>query len=180
MRCHGAQRLACASTLWERRRSRRLRNGTRSGATTWFRTMVFMTFALPPNSGKSYYYDYLALMTVDHPVGTEIFVDERFVIPPAKLAITTVSTPHKIARAVDDNGQDVTAIVSALDGHYLDTFGRGQYQGVTRDHYVEVDLGDDARQRGPLYLILQGWMHPTRFVDQCSHQPGRALARPTG
>ena len=37
-----------------------------------------------------YYYDYLALMTVDHPAGTEIFVDERFVIPPAKLAITTV------------------------------------------------------------------------------------------
>ena len=35
-----------------------------------------------------YYYDHLALMTVDHPVGTEIFVDERFVIPPAKLAIT--------------------------------------------------------------------------------------------
>ena len=35
-----------------------------------------------------YYYDYLALMTVDHPVGTEIFVDERFVIPPAKLGIT--------------------------------------------------------------------------------------------
>ena len=37
-----------------------------------------------------YYYDYLALMTVDHPAGTEIFVDERFVIPPAKLGITTV------------------------------------------------------------------------------------------
>ena len=55
-----------------------------------------------------YYYDYLALMTVDHPAGTEIFVDERFVIPPAKLGITTVATPHKIARAIDDNGQDVT------------------------------------------------------------------------
>jgi len=110
---------------------------------------------------ETYYYDYLALMTVDHPTGTDIFVDERFVIPPAKLAITTVSTPHKIARAVDDNGQDVTAIVSALDGHYLDTFGRGQYQGVTRDHHVEVDLGDDAPRSGPLYLILQGWMHPT-------------------
>ncbi len=29
-----------------------------------------------------YYYDQFALMTVDHPEGTEVFVDERFVIPP--------------------------------------------------------------------------------------------------
>lgn len=110
---------------------------------------------------ETYYYDQLALMTVDHPTGTEIFVDERFVIPPAKLAITTVSTPHKIARAVDDNGQDVTEVVSELDEKYLDTFGRGQYQGITRDHYVEIDLGEDARQSGPLFLIAHGWMHPT-------------------
>ena len=62
---------------------------------------------------ETYYYDYLALMTVDHPAGTEIFVDERFVIPPAKLAITTVETPHPIARAVDDTGTDVTEVVSS-------------------------------------------------------------------
>jgi len=53
-----------------------------------------------------YYYDYLALTTVDHPVGTEIFVDERFVIPPLKLGITTVSTPHEIAQAIDDTLND--------------------------------------------------------------------------
>ena len=110
---------------------------------------------------ETYYYDQLALMTVDHPVGTEIFVDERFVIPPAKLAITTVATPKKIARATDDKGQDVTAIVSELDEKYLDTFGRGQYQGIARDHYVEIDLGADAPQSGPLFLIAHGWMHPT-------------------
>lgn len=110
---------------------------------------------------ETYYYDQLALMVVDHAEGTEIFVDERFVIPPAKLAITTVATPRKVARAVDDNGQDVTSIVSTLDGNYLDTFGRGRYQGVTRDHYVEIDLGDDAPQSGPLWLIAHGWMHPT-------------------
>ena len=39
-------------------------------------------------------------------------MDERFVIPPAKLGITTVATPHDIARAMDDNGQDVTDLVS--------------------------------------------------------------------
>lgn len=108
-----------------------------------------------------YYYDYIALMTVDHPVGTEIFVDERFVIPPLKLGITTVAMPHKIARAIDDNGQDVTDIVSTLDGRAVATFGRGQYQGVTRDHYLEIDLGEDATKSGPLYLIAQGSIHDT-------------------
>jgi Tfp pilus assembly protein PilF len=110
---------------------------------------------------ETYYYDYLALMVVDHPMGTDIFVDERFVIPPAKLAITTVGALHKIAAAVDDNGRDVTSIVSNFDGEYLDTFGRGQYQGVTRDHYVEIDLGNDVQATGPLWLIARGWMHPT-------------------
>jgi Tfp pilus assembly protein PilF len=108
-----------------------------------------------------YYYDYLALMTVDHPVGTEIFVDERFVIPPLKLGLTTVATPHEIARAIDDTGQDVTDIVRTLDGNALASFGRGQYQGITRDHYLEVDLGDDAPKSGPLYLIAQGSIHDT-------------------
>jgi tetratricopeptide (TPR) repeat protein len=108
-----------------------------------------------------YYYDYLALMAVDHPVGTEIFVDERFVIPPLKLGITTVATPHNIARAVDDTGQDVTDLVRTLDGKAVASFGRGQYQGVTRDHYIEVDLGDNAPKSGPLYLIAQGSIHDT-------------------
>lgn len=108
-----------------------------------------------------YYYDYIALMPVDHPEGTEIFVDERFVVPPLTLGLTTVATPQKPARAIDDNGQDVTDIVSTLDGRALDTFGRGQYQGLTRDHYLEVDLGEDAPKSGPLYLIAHGSIHDT-------------------
>jgi hypothetical protein len=110
---------------------------------------------------ETYYYDYLRLMAVDHPVGTEIFTDERFAVPAVKLAVTTVAEPHAIARAVDDNGNDVTETLSKLDGEYLDTFGRGQYQGVTRDHYVEIDLGDDLPADGPLWLIARGWLHPS-------------------
>jgi len=48
-----------------------------------------------------------------------------------------------------------------VDGKYLDTFGRGQYQGVTRDHYVEIDLGADVPTSGPLWLIATGWLHPS-------------------
>jgi len=32
---------------------------------------------------------------------------------------------------------------------------------LTRDHYVEVDLGDDAPTSGPLYLIAHGSIHDT-------------------
>jgi hypothetical protein len=110
---------------------------------------------------ETYYYDYLGLMAVDHPAGTEIFTDERFVVPPVKLAVTTVAEPHAIARATDDLGNDVTATLRNLDGKYLDTFGRGQYQGVTRVHYVEIDLGKDLPVSGPLWLIARGWLHPS-------------------
>jgi len=64
-------------------------------------------------------------------------------------------------RATDDTGRDVTALVKTLDGQALDDFGRGQYQGLTRDHYLEVDLGDEAPRTGPLYLIAQGSIHDT-------------------
>jgi hypothetical protein len=114
---------------------------------------------------ETYYYDWLQLMTVDHPRGTEVFTDERFVVPPVKLAITATEIPHPIASAIDDRGNDVTDTLRSLDGHYLDTFGRGQYQGITRDHYVEIDLGPDsdigAPTSGPLYLIARGWLHPS-------------------
>ncbi len=130
---------------------------------------------------ETYYYDYLKLMVVDHPAGTAIFTDERFVVPPPKLAITTVAPPHSIAKATDDHGADVTGIVSNLDGNYLDTFGRGQYQGLTRDHYVEVDLGNDVPTSGPLWLIARGWVHPTDSsvnvaISQGHHQKAQPLS----
>jgi hypothetical protein len=130
---------------------------------------------------ETYYYDQLSLMVVDHPAGTDIFVDERFVIPAAKLAITTVNSPHPIVSAVDDKGQDVTNVVNKLDANYLDTFGRGKYQGVTRDHYVEIDLGNDAPASGPLWLIAHGWMHPTDSsinvaISQGQQEQAKALS----
>lgn len=130
---------------------------------------------------ETYYYDYLSLMVVDHPAGTSIFTDERFAVPPVKLAITATATPHSIARAVDDNGDDVTATLRSLDGKYLDNFGLGQYQGVTRDHYVDIDLGPNVPSSGPLYLIAKGWIHPSDStinvaISQGHHELGKPLS----
>ena len=137
---------------------------------------------------ETYYYDHLSLMVVDHPAGTEIFVDERFSVPPPPLAIHTTETTQALKRATDDLGQDVTETVRHEDGNYLDTFGRGDYQGITRDHYVEIELpalsvngnaGDQTWQASgatatlasadssdkavdeKLWLVAHGWVHPT-------------------
>src|SRR6266545_4338376 len=130
---------------------------------------------------ETYYYDQLGLMVVDHPAGTEVFADERFVIPPAKPGITTVTSPHRIARAWDDRGTEVTDLVAKRDEKYLGTFGKGRYQGVTRDHYLELDLGDNVPDGGPLWLIAEGWMHPTDSsinvaISQGQNTPARSLS----
>ncbi|HEX8773946.1 MAG TPA: FG-GAP-like repeat-containing protein [Pyrinomonadaceae bacterium] len=110
---------------------------------------------------ETYYVDHFSLMVVDHRAGTDIFVDERFSIPGPELAIRTVEKARELAQATDDRGQNVSDILRARDGRYLDTFGRGQYQGLTRDHFVELDLGADVPTSGPLWLIASGWLHPT-------------------
>jgi hypothetical protein len=110
---------------------------------------------------ETHFFDHVSLMTIDHPIGTDVFVDERFAAPAPELKVYAVAPPRSISRALDDTGQDVTEIVAARDSRYLDTFGRGQYQGVTRDHYVEIELGEDAPRSGPLWLIAYGWVHPT-------------------
>src|SRR5204862_5311849 len=93
---------------------------------------------------ETYYIDYYAMLAVDHPPGTEVFVDERFAVPPPALKMYATETPRMFARAVDDHGDDVSATIASLDALYLDTFGRGQFQGVTRDHFVELELPADA------------------------------------
>jgi hypothetical protein len=110
---------------------------------------------------ETHFFDHLSLLTVDHPVGTDIWVDERFAIPPPPHQVYITSALQPIAHATDDLGNDVTDILSARDGRYLDTFGRGEYQGVTRDHWVEVTLPAAVPASGPLWLICNGWIHPT-------------------
>jgi hypothetical protein len=66
-----------------------------------------------------------------------------------------------LAVARDDTGRDVAALVRDRDDRYLDFAGRGQYQGVTRDHFVEIEIPATAPRTGPLWLVAQGWIHPT-------------------
>jgi Tfp pilus assembly protein PilF len=110
---------------------------------------------------ETYYIDHYSLLVVDHPEGTEVYTDERFSVPPPPLKIFTTAESHPFASAHDDRGVDVSATVRDEDRKYLDTFGRGPYQGLTRDHWVELELPPTAPSNGPLYLLASGWVHPT-------------------
>jgi tetratricopeptide (TPR) repeat protein len=132
------------------------------------------------NLWETHYMDLLSLLVVDHPPGTEMHVDERFFMTPTKPKIYLTEKSRPVARAWDHEGKDATEEVREIDGVYLDRAGRGQFQGVTRDHWVEVDLGDDAPTEGPVYFLAHGYVHPTDSsinfaLEQGSHEAPRGL-----
>jgi tetratricopeptide (TPR) repeat protein len=113
------------------------------------------------NLWETHFIDHLGLKAVDHPPGTEVYVDERFAMTPMVPRVYVTGPPRPVKVARDDEGRDVTDVVSRIDGRYLDTFGRGIYQGLTRDHWVAVELGDEVPASGPVWLLATGWLHPT-------------------
>ena len=110
---------------------------------------------------ETHYFDHLSLMAVDHPQNTEIWVDERFTPAQKPLLKTFVTAPPQVIQATGFDGKDAGAALAERDGVYLDDFGRGRYQGVTRDHWVTLTLPESAPRGVPLYLIASGWLHPT-------------------
>jgi Tfp pilus assembly protein PilF len=110
---------------------------------------------------ETHFFDLASLLVVDHPVDTEVFVDERFSVPPPKSGITVTGPVQPLASVRDDRGRDASAEVESRDGRYLDFAGRGAYQGITRDHFVEFEVPESAPRRGAVWLIAQGWIHPT-------------------
>jgi Tfp pilus assembly protein PilF len=130
---------------------------------------------------ETHFFDLVSLVAIDRPAGVEVFVDERFAVPPPGLDPVATDPLQAFAAARDDQGRDVSGVVQARDDRHLDFAGRGAYQGITRDHFVELDLPDDAPRRGPLWLVAQGWVHPTDSsvnvaISQGRHAAPRGLA----
>jgi tetratricopeptide (TPR) repeat protein len=111
---------------------------------------------------ETHFVDHVSLMAVDHPESLEVFVDERFVKEPPALEVHAMTPPRPVARAWDESGRDVTELVARQDGRYLATFERGTYQGIAREHFVELDLGQEIPRETPrMWLVANGWIYPT-------------------
>jgi tetratricopeptide (TPR) repeat protein len=134
---------------------------------------------------ETHFIDHVALLVVDHPPGTEVFVDERFdAREPPVLRVHAVGALRPVVEARDAQGRDVTDLVAARDGRHLATFERGRYQGIAREHHIEIVLPKPvrpagARGRGRPLLIAQGWVYPTDSSINVAVGQG-AHARPMG
>ena len=129
---------------------------------------------------ETHFFDHVSLLVVDHPETMEVFVDERFAPSPPALSLYPTGPPHPVRRAWDDKGRDVTDLVGARDGRYVATFERGVYQGVTRDHYVELEL-EGVLAQPPRWLLAHGWVYPTDSsinvaIGQGQHPAPRGVA----
>ena len=103
--------------------------------------------------------DQLRLVAVDHPEGTDVYPDERFLNDPpfASGKPVLTSSPHPPAGAWDDKGRDVLAVLSVPDHQYVRDFTNLQYAGFANLHTLTLDLGAWSPQN-PLRLFLTGFI----------------------
>ena len=128
------------------------------------------------------YLDEVRLQVIDHPIGSEIFPDERFTFPPFPAAHTHLTTaPQGPIRArqvaytkdapqgtylvgEDQAERDWTQELAAIDGEYAAPFThyRGRFQGLTPIHATELTFdAATVRAGGDLRLFMTGWFYWT-------------------
>lgn len=107
------------------------------------------------------YFDLVKLMAVDRPAGTEIFVDERYALPPySPFKIYTVEEKRQPQSAFDHLGNDVSEALREFDYRYAIEHEPGEYQGVVAPHAIILDLGH-VPDGETVTLFLTGWIFPT-------------------
>ena len=107
------------------------------------------------------YFDMVKLMAVDRPAGIEVFVDERYTLPPySPFKIYTVKERRQPQSAFDHLGNDVSDALREFDYRYAIEHEPGEYQGVVSPHAIILDLGD-VPEVETVTLFLAGWIFPT-------------------
>ena len=106
------------------------------------------------------YMDKMELLVVDHPMETDIYVDEKYLPPPYPgLEIHTVTDPRLPAAARDHHGNDILPALTARDSLYVGDYQLGDYQGVPETHSITLELGD-LKGANRIHLYLCGWIMP--------------------
>lgn len=103
--------------------------------------------------------DQLRLVAVDHPEGTEVYPDEKFLSEPpfASGAAVIASSAHPPAGAWDDHGRDVLETLRERDHKYVRDFINLAFAGYANTHTLTLDLGPWT-PGNPLRLFMHGYI----------------------
>jgi tetratricopeptide (TPR) repeat protein len=128
---------------------------------------------------ETHFIDEVKMVAIDHPVGSEVFVDERFVAPvPPEYKLYVYDDVQQPISAVDHNGNDVFDIIRGRDSKRLGGFAKGPYQGIAEDHFVEINLGELSGDG--VDLIAQGWIRPTDTSINVACAQNKSAPIPSG
>lgn len=106
------------------------------------------------------YLDEVALIAVDHPTGSEVYVNEAFATPDvANEQMYIVQDPLLLEAAYTDGGVEVSSLLAARDFQFVGGFKPGPFQGTTQLHDLVLTLKQAADR--PVRLFLSGWLFPT-------------------
>ncbi|MEM0926348.1 MAG: CRTAC1 family protein, partial [Planctomycetota bacterium] len=119
------------------------------------------------------YVDHVALIAIDHPVGTSIYTNEK--VGPPSIATPTVygfanEQRYDPAPALDQDKRDVTELLSSDDEQYVQGFDRRIRQGLCPPHWIDLEFnqaalalqdGEGAKDTPKVFLVLRGWILPT-------------------
>ncbi|WP_263353970.1 FG-GAP-like repeat-containing protein [Acidicapsa acidisoli] len=105
------------------------------------------------------YIDQLRLRAIDHPEGTEVYPDERFLDdPPFASGGVVVSGAARLPAGVwDSEGRNVLSLLAARDHKFVSDFTKLPYDGFAKEHSLELELGS-VRRDAPLRLLLTGYV----------------------
>ncbi|NKB90211.1 MAG: hypothetical protein GKS06_18545 [Acidobacteria bacterium] len=118
----------------------------------------FLEVRLTEELREAGYLDAVRLLAVDHPVGTEIYPDERFVPPPhPEFGIYSVEGAQPV-KAVDQDGRDWTGELARLDGTRARPFEPYLYEGLATEHHLEFVVPASSTPAAAR-LILTGWVY---------------------
>ena len=103
--------------------------------------------------------DQTELVAVDHPVGVELFPNERLMpgppFPRFKLFAAQNARPPR--KAWDHQGRDVLPLLTAVDRNTPQNFKLLPYKGYAEEHSLTLDLGDVA-SAPQLQLLMTAWI----------------------
>jgi Flp pilus assembly protein TadD len=105
------------------------------------------------------YIDQLRLRAIDHPEGTEVYPDERFLDDPpfASGGVVVSGHAHLPKGAWDSKGRDVLELLAERDHKFVSDFTKLPYDGFANEHSLELELGS-VRRDAPLRLLLTGYV----------------------